>query len=165
MLTKCRSIATFHRPIHSHWSLPLSFCTKPAFRPRLEVSRNSRFVFFVWGHATISQGLHGVRIHHRHIRRPVHLRLFPRICAAQFRQLQRVLPGGARWRNRFCAPARQTLRGCHSRLHIFQVHHLSVSNVGDPWHFGVDPYLWLMDPDPTPFFSDLKDAKNYVFFL
>jgi hypothetical protein len=24
MRTKCRSIATFHRPIHSHWSLPLS---------------------------------------------------------------------------------------------------------------------------------------------
>ncbi len=23
MRTKCRSIATFHRPIHSHWSLPL----------------------------------------------------------------------------------------------------------------------------------------------
>ncbi len=23
MLTKCRSIANFHRPIHSHWSLPL----------------------------------------------------------------------------------------------------------------------------------------------
>ncbi len=25
MRTKCRSMATFHRPIHSHWSLPLSF--------------------------------------------------------------------------------------------------------------------------------------------
>ncbi len=24
MRTKCRSIATFHRPIHSHWSLPLN---------------------------------------------------------------------------------------------------------------------------------------------
>ncbi len=24
MLTKCRLIATFHRPIHSHWSLPLN---------------------------------------------------------------------------------------------------------------------------------------------
>ncbi len=24
MRTKCRSIATFHRPIHSHWSLPLT---------------------------------------------------------------------------------------------------------------------------------------------
>jgi hypothetical protein len=23
MRTKCRSIATVHRPIHSHWSLPL----------------------------------------------------------------------------------------------------------------------------------------------
>ncbi len=24
MRSKCRSIATFHRPIHSHWSLPLT---------------------------------------------------------------------------------------------------------------------------------------------
>jgi len=28
-------------------------------------------------------------------------------------------------------------------------------------------YLWLMDPDPTPdptaFFSDFKDEKNYFF--
>jgi hypothetical protein len=31
-----------------------------------------------------------------------------------------------------------------------------------------DPYLWLMDPDLTPFFSDFKDAKKnyfYHFFL
>jgi hypothetical protein len=27
MRTKCRSIATFHRPIHSHWSLPLTEST------------------------------------------------------------------------------------------------------------------------------------------
>ncbi len=31
-----------------------------------------------------------------------------------------------------------------------------------------DPYLWLMDPDPTPdptpFFSDFKDAKKKYFF-
>ncbi len=37
------------------------------------------------------------------------------------------------------------------------------SRVGDPWHFGADPYVWLMNParapdpdqtpDPTPFFS------------
>ncbi len=35
------------------------------------------------------------------------------------------------------------------------------TSVGDPWHFGVDP-----DPDPTPFFSDFKDAKkkNFKFF-
>jgi hypothetical protein len=40
------------------------------------------------------------------------------------------------------------------------------------WHFGADPdpripYLLLMDPDPTPdptpFFSDFKDAKNIFF--
>ncbi len=32
----------------------------------------------------------------------------------------------------------------------------------DPWHFGADPYLWLMDP----FFSDFKDTKkNSYFFL
>jgi hypothetical protein len=24
------------------------------------------------------------------------------------------------------------------------------SSVGDPWHFGADPDLWLMDLDPAP---------------
>ncbi len=42
------------------------------------------------------------------------------------------------------------------------------TSVGDPWHFGADPYLWQMDPDPapvsTPFFIDLKDAKKFIFF-
>ncbi len=32
-----------------------------------------------------------------------------------------------------------------------------------------DPYLWLMDPDPAPFFRDFKDVKNnffsFIFFL
>jgi hypothetical protein len=45
---------------------------------------------------------------------------------------------------------------------------LSDSSFGDPLHFGADPdplqirgpYLWLTDPDPTPFFGDLKDAKK-----
>jgi hypothetical protein len=45
MRTKCWSIATFHRPIHSHWSLPLS---KEYFRAVLKVTRLriylSRFV-------------------------------------------------------------------------------------------------------------------------
>jgi len=27
-----------------------------------------------------------------------------------------------------------------------------------------DPHLWLMDPDPIPFFSNFKDAKKYLFF-
>jgi hypothetical protein len=27
-----------------------------------------------------------------------------------------------------------------------------------------DPYLSLMDPDPTPFFSDFKDVKNINLF-
>ncbi len=41
----------------------------------------------------------------------------------------------------------------------------------DPWNFGADPYLWLMDPDPdatldpTLFFSDFKDAKKIIFFV
>ncbi len=40
-------------------------------------------------------------------------------------------------------------------------------SVGDPWYFGADPYLWLMDPDPTPFFSDFKDEKKsfHIIFL
>ncbi len=41
--------------------------------------------------------------------------------------------------------------------------------LGIRWHFGADPYLWLMDPDPTPdptaFFSDLKDVKKFFFLI
>jgi hypothetical protein len=41
-------------------------------------------------------------------------------------------------------------------------------SVGDPSHFGADPvsdpHLWLTDPDPTPFFSDFKDAKKKIIF-
>ncbi len=29
----------------------------------------------------------------------------------------------------------------------------------------VDPYLWLMDSDPAPFFSDFKAAKKIIFSL
>jgi hypothetical protein len=49
---------------------------------------------------------------------------------------------------------------------------------GDPCHFGADPdqdpypqirTLWQMDPnptpDPTPFFSDFKDAKKKKYFF
>jgi hypothetical protein len=45
-----------------------------------------------------------------------------------------------------------------------------LNSVGDPCHFGADPdlrihmYLWLTYPDPTPFFSDFKDAKKCCFF-
>ncbi len=28
-----------------------------------------------------------------------------------------------------------------------------------------DPYLWLMDPNPTPFFSDFKDAKKIFLYF
>ena len=35
MRTKCRSIATFHRPIHSHWSLPL----------KLQIDQNETVTF------------------------------------------------------------------------------------------------------------------------
>ncbi len=49
---------------------------------------------------------------------------------------------------------------------------------GDPWHFGADPDPWIRTlpltllltepdrdptPDPTPFFSDFKDAKKLIF--
>ncbi len=39
MRTKCRWIATFHRPIHSHWSLPLS----PAMGARNQVGIGSSY--------------------------------------------------------------------------------------------------------------------------
>ncbi len=40
-------------------------------------------------------------------------------------------------------------------------------SVGDPWNFDADPYLWLLDPDPTPFYSDFREARKifYIFFL
>ncbi len=36
--------------------------------------------------------------------------------------------------------------------------YLENSSVGDPRHFGPDA-------DPTPFFNDYKDAKNYFFHI
>ncbi len=49
---------------------------------------------------------------------------------------------------------------------------LAYNQCWEPWHFDADPHRWLMDPDPspdpTPFFSNFKDAKNYFlsyFFL
>ncbi len=35
------------------------------------------------------------------------------------------------------------------------------TSAGDPRRFGADLYLCLMDPDPTPVFSDFKDATNF----
>ncbi len=37
-----------------------------------------------------------------------------------------------------------------------------MANVGDPWHFGADSDP---TPDPTPFFSDYKDAKKIFLFI
>jgi hypothetical protein len=42
MPTKCQSISTFHRPIHSHWTIPLT----QAYRlQRLGLRRRNSFVF------------------------------------------------------------------------------------------------------------------------
>ncbi len=38
-------------------------------------------------------------------------------------------------------------------------------SVADPWHFGTDPYRWLMDPDPAIFITDLQDANKLYFLL
>ncbi len=61
-------------------------------------------------------------------------------------------------------------RGYHASPPTYSCKDITLTSVGDPWHFGCgsrsgspDPYLWLMDPDPTPFFSDLKDAKKIIF--
>ncbi len=37
--------------------------------------------------------------------------------------------------------------------------------MGDPLLFGADTdlHLGLTDPDPTPFFSDFKECKEYFF--
>ncbi len=37
------------------------------------------------------------------------------------------------------------------------------SSAGDPWHFDADPYIWLTDSDPTPFFNDFKMPKKLFF--
>ncbi len=45
---------------------------------------------------------------------------------------------------------------------------IQIRFVADQWHFGADTYVWLTDldstPDPTPFFSDLKN-ENFFFFV
>jgi hypothetical protein len=47
MRTKCQSIATFHRPIHSHWSLPLKVLSNEKTGELNFVSFDcSRFKFF-----------------------------------------------------------------------------------------------------------------------
>ncbi len=61
-----------------------------------------------------------------------------------------------------CSPARNIiLKGMSRGMDWADVD----ISVGDPWHFCADPYLWLKDPAPTPFFSDFSDAKNYFFFV
>ncbi len=49
------------------------------------------------------------------------------------------------------------------------------NSVRDLWHFGADPdtdldpqistYLWLMDPDPALFVSDLHNANKIFMFI
>ncbi len=46
MRTKCRSIATFHRPVHSHWSLPLN-------NQKLKKNYNWKFFFLFWSKIAI----------------------------------------------------------------------------------------------------------------
>ncbi len=44
---------------------------------------------------------------------------------------------------------------------------LLIVSVGDPWLFGADPYLWLMDTDPTPdpiSSVTFKDSNKIFFF-
>ncbi len=48
-------------------------------------------------------------------------------------------------------------------VNIFHVNSVGICDL-----FGADPDqdLWQTDPDPTPFFSDFKDAKKiHIFFL
>jgi hypothetical protein len=42
------------------------------------------------------------------------------------------------------------------------------NSVGDPRPFDADPadpYLRLVDPDPTSFFIDFKEVKKLIFFI
>ncbi len=61
--------------------------------------------------------------------------------------------------------ARQMVAVCHSPV-PGTIHTTLATSLGDPWHFGADPHLWLMDPDPTSFFNDFKEVKKkFNFFL
>ncbi len=47
MRTKCQWIATFHRPIHSHWSLPLIWVLKHAeFHAEFKTVEKLSYKFF-----------------------------------------------------------------------------------------------------------------------
>ncbi len=39
---------------------------------------------------------------------------------------------------------------------------IPMSSFPDAWHFGMTPYLWLMNPDPAFFVSDLQDAISFI---
>jgi hypothetical protein len=57
-------------------------------------------------------------------------------------------------------------RQCKKGTHASHTSLLLNFSAGDPRHFGAHPYLWLSDPDPTPFFSDFKEAKkNFLLII
>ncbi len=45
--------------------------------------------------------------------------------------------------------------------------HIVICGVADPWHLGTDTdqRLWLMDPDPAIFVTDLQDAKKNFYLI
>ncbi len=63
--------------------------------------------------------------------------------------------------------------GPTSRRRISRYNKFSLPQCWGLWHFGADPHLWLIypdpTPDPTPFLSDFKDAKKkkkkFLFFF
>jgi hypothetical protein len=67
------------------------------------------------------QGIHRVRVHDSCARRRIYIRLFPRVFAAQYRQLQRLVPGSAGRRHCISAAVGQALRARPTRLHLLQV--------------------------------------------
>ncbi len=50
----------------------------------------------------------------------------------------------------------------HATAHQKRSSSSNYTSVAYPWHFGVDPCLWVMEPDPDPaiFIIDLQDANK-----
>ncbi len=93
--------------------------------------------------------------------------------------LQNRAPGHSEETGRGCVASSQGQPGWQIYLcrTVSKFHHYYLdtypsglqTSIGDPWHFGADLYLWLMDPDPdathgtTPFFNDFNNSKKYFF--
>ncbi len=81
----------------------------------------------------------------------------------RLRSSWRTSPRGRTWPSSGAGSRSSSGTGQRRRSNRWRWRGLTTS-VGDPWHFAADPHLWLIDPDPTPFFNDLKKGCTIHFF-